>query len=124
MNPEKEIFTRSDILQKLGIQSYILSLWEKEFAIATINAADGQVLYTFQGYSQLKKIKELIYEKGYNLDSAKKSIAENKVDTPVIAASPLPFESKKAVKTVAIDETLKQNLRALHKQLLKLRKLL
>lgn len=123
MNQEKEIYTRTDVTQKLGIQAYILSLWEKEFAIATITAADGQLLYTFQGYSQLKRIKELIYEKGYSLDTAKKIIAENNTETPIIAASVLHFKPKVEAPP-SLDNTLVQNLKELHTQLLKLRKLL
>ncbi len=123
MNQEKEIYTRTDIIQQLGIQSYILSLWEKEFAIATINAADGQLLYTFQGYSQLKRIKELIYEKGYSLDTAKKIIAENKTETPIVGASVLHFKPKSESST-PLDTALVQNLKELHARLLKLRKLL
>ena len=41
MNQGKEIYTRTDVTQKLGIQAYILSLWEKEFAVPTITAGDG-----------------------------------------------------------------------------------
>ena len=124
MNQEKEIYSRSDITQQLGIQSYILSLWEKEFAIASITAADGQLLYTFQGYTQLKRIKELIYEKGYSLDTAKKIIAENRAETHVLAASPLHFEPKKESKKRFLDPTVIHSLKELQKQLVKLRQLL
>ena len=124
MNQEKEIYSRSDITQQLGIQSYILSLWEKEFAIASITTADGQLLYTFQGYTQLKRIKELIYEKGYSLDTAKKIIAENRAETQVLAASPLHFELKKESKKRFLDPTVIHSLKELQKQLVKLRQLL
>ncbi len=119
MNQEKEIYTRADIVQKLGIQSYILSLWEKEFGIATIAAADGQTLYTSQSYSQLKKIKELIYEKGHNLDTAKKMITTNKSEALLTAAFPLQFTT-----TNTVNRTLTKDLLTLQKQLIKLRKLL
>lgn len=129
MNNNKELYTKSEIIQKLGVQAYILSLWEKEFALATISAADGTTLYTSQGYAHLKKIKELIYEKGYSLEAAKKTIAENKEEMPppFIAASPLNFESQfepKKESAQKIDPSLMQELKNLQKQLLKLKKLL
>ena len=119
MNQEKQLYTRSDITQKLGIQSYILSLWEKEFGLATISSADGQTLYTFQNYEQLKGIKELIYEKGYSLDAAKKALNEHGSQA-IRAASPLLFEAKPA----ALNASLLLSLKNLQKQLHKLRQLI
>lgn len=124
MDQEKTLYTRSEITQKLGIQSYILSLWEKEFGLALILSADGQTLYTSDNYQLLKKIKELIYEKGYSLESAKKAINENRTDTPIRAASHLLFEPRKEPKVPVIDTRLSENLKNLQKQLIKLRQLL
>lgn len=123
MNPEKELYSRTDITQKLGIQAYILSLWEKEFALSSIKAADGQTLYTTQAITQLAKIKELIYEKGYSLEAAKKSIAENKEETLTMLASPLAFEPKRDQKKADYPVIL-EHLKNLQKQLIKLRDVL
>lgn len=123
MDQEKTLYTRSEITQKLGIQSYILSLWEKEFGLALIISADGQTLYTSDNYQQLKKIKALIYENGHSLEGAKKAINENRTDTPIRAASPL-FDGPKQPKAPVIDPKFSENLQNLQKQLIKLKQLL
>lgn len=129
MNVEKELYTKADITQKLGIKSYILSLWEKEFGIATITAADGQTLYTTQNFAQLKKITELIYEKGYSLEVAKKALIEqtSEIAAPQrSSAVPLLFEpvKKHETKEKTLDPEFTHTLQTVKTQLIKLRQLL
>lgn len=130
MNLEKELYTKTDITQKLGIKSYILSLWEKEFGIATITAADGQTLYTAQSFAQLKKITELIYEKGHSLEVAKKALTEQTSKSTIpsqrSSAVPLLFEpvKKQEIKEKALDPEFALTLHNVQKQLIKLRQLL
>lgn len=124
MNQEKELYTKSDITAKLGIQSYILSLWEKEFNIPRIIAADGQVLYTSLAHNQLTAIKELIYTQGFSLEAAKKSLQNPNDQTMVVPASHVLYDLKKEPAIKTPNPAFTQNLRDLQKQLIKFRELL
>jgi DNA-binding transcriptional MerR regulator len=93
---EKKFYTKDEIVQNLGVQPYIMALWEKQFGIETaIN--DGQAHYSSDDLAKLRSVKELLYEKGFTIDAAKKYLHENPLlqASSVFAASPLLFESKK-----------------------------
>ena len=71
MTQKKELLTQSQIAQKLGIQTYMVSAWEKKFNIEpTVN--DGQKTYTDSDLATFRSVKELLYEKGLSMDAAMK----------------------------------------------------
>ncbi len=125
MKQEKSTYTKAEITQSLGVQDYIITVWEKQFGIQT-ESIDGQPLYSSQDLEKLKSIKELLYEKGYTIDAAKQYVQENPsiLDTPMIAASPLLFVTKKEPRDTMLNDTLKQQLIEMQQQLIQLRNLL
>ncbi len=125
MKQEKSTYTKAEITQSLGVQDYIITVWEKQFGIQT-EFLDGQLLYSSEDLEKLKSIKELLYEKGYTIDAAKQYVRENShiLDTPMIAASPLLFVSKQEPKNTVLNDTLKQQLIEVQQHLIRLRNLL
>jgi DNA-binding transcriptional MerR regulator len=119
---EQKTYTKNEISQKLGVQSYIITLWEKQFGIET-TILHGQQMYSEQDEAQLASIKELLYEKGYSIAAAKKFLQEFPMahETGIIAASPLLFESSKAPKARIADENVVQELLIMKDKLLKLK---
>ena len=71
MNQGKEIYTRTDVTQKLGIQAYILSLWEKEFAVPTITAGTVKHFTRHKDLANLPKSKPSSMKKGIALKPPK-----------------------------------------------------
>ncbi len=90
-------FTKDQIANKIGLQSYILAAWEKQFSIVPL-IKNGETLYTRQHLATFRTIKELLYEKGFSMDAAKKYLQDTNADLEgktLFAASPLLFEPKK-----------------------------
>lgn len=132
MARKKKIFTQSQITKKLGLQSYIVLSWEKQFGI-TPTLKNGDPIYTRHDLAKLRSIKELLYEKGFSIDAAKKYIQDKETieGATLIAASPLLFESQHttAEKTShseqrpteqSADQALMSKLITIRKQLIKI----
>ena len=96
MAQKNKKYTKQQVSEKLGIQSYIMDSWEKQFDIVPL-LLDGEKIYTRKQLSQLRSIKELLYEKGLALDAAKKYFKDHieLEGTTLLAASPLKFDSQK-----------------------------
>ncbi len=122
---EQKTYTKAEISQQLGVQPYIITLWEKQFGIQT-TVSNGAELYSESDAKQLASIKELLYEKGYSIAAAKAFLQEFPMahETGIIAASPLLFESNKAQKNPSGDERLIRQLLHLKQKLLKLKELI
>ncbi len=95
MAQKKKKFTKEQNARKLGNQSYIMDGWEKQFDIEPL-LRNGEKIYTRKHLSQLRSIKELLYEKGFTIDAAKNYFKDQKdlEGTTLIAASPLNFDSQ------------------------------
>lgn len=95
MAQKKKKFTKDQIARKLGIQAYIMDGWEKQFEIEPL-LRNGEKIYTRKHLSQLRSIKELLYEKGFTIDAAKNYFKDHKdlEGTTLIAASPLNFDTQ------------------------------
>ncbi len=89
MAQKKKKFTKEQIAKKVGIQSYMMAAWEQQFDINPLTK-NGEPIYTRRQLGTFKAIKELLYEKGFSMDAAKKYL-HNKSDlegNDLIAASP------------------------------------
>ncbi len=106
---KKKTYTKEHIAQKLGIQTYIMSGWEKQFEIEPeIN--NGEKIYTRKHLAQLRTIKELLYEKGFSLDAAKNYVKHQKTleGSTLIAAAPLNFDKQQQVSSSSPADLLLQ----------------
>ncbi len=95
MAQKRKKFTKDQVAKKLGIQTYIMDSWEKQFEIEP-TIKDGEQVYSKKQLAKFKSIKELLYEKGLAIDAAKKYIKDHTEleGTTLLAASPLNFDSQ------------------------------
>lgn len=114
----KQYYTKSEITKELGIQPYIMALWEKQFSIEAF-VENGQSLYSATDLQKLRSIKNLIYDKGLTLEAAKKQFMGSGTEAQTYQAAPLLFETTKKTPM-----PLTQELLAIQHQLIKLRNLL
>ena len=89
---QKKTFTKEQVAHTLKIQPYMVAAWQKLFDI-TPTKHEGQEVYSQKDLSTLKAVKELLYEKGFSMDAAKKYLHEKPPlkKTTLRAASPLLF---------------------------------
>jgi len=74
-NLNDTFFTIGEVAQQTGIKPYILRYWEKEFPfLQPIKNKVGHRLYTPKDIYIIKKLKTLIYQKGYSIAGAKKAM--------------------------------------------------
>ncbi len=65
---EKKYFNISEVCEKASISQHTLRYWEKKTGlIRPIRLAAGHRRYTLNDLENIKKIKDLIYLKGYSL---------------------------------------------------------
>ena len=126
---KKKKFTKDHIARKLGVQAYIIDGWEKQFELEPL-VKNGEKLYTRKHVSQLRTIKELLYEKGFSLDAAKNYFKDqhNLEGTTLIAAAPLNFSVQQ--KQTPVEQTVstapnklsqvRQKLKSVREQLQKI----
>lgn len=125
MKQEKNTFTKAEIAQTLGVQPYIMALWEKQFGIKT-TLIQGEYFYLEQDLVKFTSIRALLYEKGYTIDAAKQYLQENPdvLETTMIAASPLIFTSHKEQTEKKRSDVFIQQLISLQQRLIRLREFL
>jgi len=66
-------YTIGNVADITGVKSYILRYWEKEFPfLQPIKNKAGHRVYTRRDIFIIHNIKELLYNKGYSINGAKK----------------------------------------------------
>ena len=73
MNNETVYYTISDVSKKLNIPTHVLRFWEKKFSIINPSkSSKGRRYYSNLDLSNIKIIKNLLYEKGFTINGALK----------------------------------------------------
>lgn len=126
MRMQKRKFRIGQLADKIGVERFVIRFWEKEFAIHTDRSDGGQRFYTEEDYTLFKKIKELLYERGFTIAGAKKQLQTTPTNatmenTKIIASSKTTLDPEQLRKQTHL---LEQKIAHLHKQLIKLRELL
>ncbi|MDR3253528.1 MAG: MerR family transcriptional regulator [Endomicrobium sp.] len=77
--PDKEYFTISEVSQITMIQKHTLRYWESEFKLLRpIRKSSGQRIYRKEEVELIFKIKDLLYNKRYTINGAKKYLIGDK----------------------------------------------
>jgi DNA-binding transcriptional MerR regulator len=72
MDGDKNIYTSDEICSLLGIKSYVLRFWEKEFAhISPELGPDGERFYGKNDLETISEIKKLLFEQKYTVKKTK-----------------------------------------------------
>lgn len=115
MRMQKRQFRIGDLAKQLDVEKFVIRFWEKEFAVNTTRSIGGQRFYSQEDLDTFKHIKTLLYEQGFTIAGAKKHL---KSSTNTV------FGSHKTTMHTENSDTLKEQLRSLKIQLVKLQELL
>lgn len=77
MNEKKVYYKIKEFAQKVGVEEYVLRYWETVFPqLKPIRTERGHRRYTDEHIPIVNKIKELMWEKKYTIEGAKKALKD------------------------------------------------
>ncbi len=74
MRMQKRTFRIGQLAKKLQVERFVVRFWEKEFGIKTTRSDGGQRFYTEDDLSLFRQVKKLLYEDGFTIAGAKKTL--------------------------------------------------
>lgn len=74
MKMEKKKFRIGELAQKVGVERFVIRFWEKEFGLESERTTGGQRFYSNEDLTLFTQIKELLYNKGFTINGAKKQL--------------------------------------------------
>src|SRR5438270_10495814 len=85
--PDKLYFRIGEVARLAGIKPYVLRFWETEFpTLGPKKSGTGHRLYRRKDVEQVLEIKQLLYEKRYTIEGARKFLeTRGKSSTPAAA---------------------------------------
>ena len=121
MKMRKRQFRIGELAKALAIERFVIRFWEKEFGVKSHRSPGGQRFYTETDALKFKRIKELLYDKGFTIAGAKKILQEKNSD---IIASKKTTLVKPTAPSTPLPEKVNEKLLIIQQQLLKLKELL
>src|SRR5262245_20045505 len=86
--PDKLYFRIGDVAKLAGIKPYVLRFWETEFpALGPKKSGTGHRLYRRKDVQLVFDIKQLLYEKRFTIEGARKHLEARAKTEPVAAAT-------------------------------------
>lgn len=119
-----------ELAKYLNVEKIVIHFWEKEFKLDAEHSHTGDRIYKTEQVKKFELIKELLYDKKYTLDDAKKYFEQNIKNDPIIfKAAEASSQSKNEEPKISTEQTssndrLTAKIVDLHRKLLKLRELL
>src|SRR6185437_5081644 len=75
--PEQTYFTISEVGQLTQVKPYVIRYWETQFGILRpARRESGQRKFTQKEVDAIRRIKELLYEKGFTIAGAKRYLKQ------------------------------------------------
>jgi len=74
MKMQKKQFRIGELAKHLEVERFVIRFWEKEFNFNAHRSEGGQRFYQEDDLEKFKKIKILLYEKGFTIAGAKKQL--------------------------------------------------
>ena len=99
--PDKLFFRIGEVSQLVGVEPYVLRYWESEFpGLSPKKSNTGQRMFRRKDVEMLLNIKQLLYDKKFTIEGARKALKSGKAEVPVqkpakqeslfAAADPIP----------------------------------
>lgn len=112
--PDKRYFTISEACYLCGLKkAYVLRYWEQEFSqLRPIKRQGNRRFYQMQDILLIRKIRKLLYEKGFTIEGARSQLSATQEAAPVGQSVKTDAIVKKIIAEL---EGLVQNLRATKK---------
>ena len=86
--PTKLYFRIGEVANAVGVETHVLRYWETEFrSIRPQKSSRGQRVYSRRDVETLMKVKELLYQRGFTIDGARKQLRDGGIE-PREAADP------------------------------------
>lgn len=74
-------YSIGEVSVKIGVKPYVLRYWEKEFPfLQPMKNRAGHRLYTERDIFIVKKIKEMVHQRGYSISGARKILFDLLLD--------------------------------------------
>ena len=84
LNSEKDdnvFYSIGEVSEKIGVKPYVLRYWEREFPfLQPVKNKAGHRLYTERDVFIIKKIKEMVHQRGYSISGARKILFDLLLD--------------------------------------------
>lgn len=81
--PDKLFFRIGEVSQLVGVEPYVLRYWESEFpGLAPKKSNTGQRMFRRKDVELLLSIKELLYEKKFTIEGARKALKSERREPP------------------------------------------
>ncbi|MGL9717509.1 MAG: MerR family transcriptional regulator [Wolbachia sp.] len=72
MNKEKLLYTIGEVAEELHLEQHVLRFWENQFCQIKPIKRKGRRLYDHKCIEVIKKIKYMLYDKGYTIKGVQK----------------------------------------------------
>lgn len=121
MKMQRKQFRIGELAKQLGVERFVVRFWEKEFQLSAQRSHGGQRFYEEKDLEKFLKIKELLYEKGFTIEGAKKELKRNRNEKIVASKkTTMPHPDEK----IADTETILKEMRHIKTKLATLKDLL
>src|SRR5215831_17402335 len=78
--PDKLFFKISEVCDIVGVEPYVLRFWETEFpGLAPEKSKAGHRVYKRKDVENVLRVKQLLYERGFTIEGARKQLAKSRV---------------------------------------------
>ena len=104
--PDKRYFTIGEASSIADIKPHVLRYWEQEFSQLKPKKRAGRRYYQHRDIEIICQIRELLYDKGFTIQGARKALAGIKTETqsvPIVESKSLPKDVMKTL-TSAVTE--------------------
>jgi DNA-binding transcriptional MerR regulator len=82
--PDKLFFRIGEVSQIVGVEPYVLRYWESEFrGLSPKKSSSGQRMFRKKDVELLLRIRELLYDRKFTIEGARKVLAENVMKSTV-----------------------------------------
>jgi DNA-binding transcriptional MerR regulator len=92
--PDKLFFRIGEVSQLVGVEPYVLRYWESEFpGLAPKKSNTGQRMFRRKDVELLLNIKQLLYDRKFTIEGARKALRSEKTEAPAIRRKPVHQEA-------------------------------
>jgi len=89
--PDKLFFRIGEVSQLVGVEPYVLRYWESEFpGLSPKKSNTGQRMFRRKDVEMLLNIKQLLYDKKFTIEGARKAMKSEKNSAITIAEPEAP----------------------------------
>src|SRR5580698_6763754 len=98
--PDKLFFRIGEVSQLVGVEPYVLRYWESEFkGLSPKKSSSGQRMFRRKDVELLLEIKQLLYERKFTVEGARRVLSERSSTKNVIKITQLKTGDDVPIKT-------------------------